>query len=516
VGSQDDHEFADLPAFVNSFTGDLLSVSIDPPAVYGMIQFEGGGRFMADFTDCELGDVQVGQRVNLSFRRRYSDKERGFTGYFWKAVPIAGTAPAIEEKGDIRFDDQVAIVTGAGAGLGKVYALELAKRGAKVVVNDLGGARDGSGEGSSSPADEVVEEIKALGGEAVASYDSVATAEGGEAIVNKAMESYGRLDILVNNAGILRDRSFGKMSPEDWEQVLSVHLFGAYNVTRPAFLKMREGGYGRVVMTTSAAGLFGNFGQTNYSAAKMGLLGLMNTLKLEGEKYDIKVNTVSPIAATRLTEDVLPPDLFEKLKPEFVAPLVLYLSSKGCGETGMIFNAGMGYFNRAAVVSGPGTVIGDGKAAPSVEEIHRNWDAIHELSGAKEYYNATVAFGPMIDAFSPKAEAPAAAEGLTVKTIFDRLPEAFQADKATGVDVVFQFKISGPDGGDWYATVKDGDCEVGVGVHESPTTTIIMSDEDFVGLIEGTVNAMQAYTTGKLKIEGDLMKSQLIEKLFKF
>ena len=406
VGSQDDYEFADVPAFVNSFTGDLLSVSIDPPAVYGMIQFEGGGRFMADFTDCELGDVQVGQRVNLSFRRRYSDKERGFTGYFWKAVPIAGTAPALEEKEDIRFDNQVAIVTGAGAGLGKVYALELAKRGAKVVVNDLGGGRDGSGEGSSSPADEVVEEIKAMGGEAVASYDSVATAEGGEAIVNKAMESYGRLDILVNNAGILRDRSFGKMSPEDWEQVLSVHLFGAYNVTRPAFLKMREGGYGRVVMTTSAAGLFGNFGQTNYSAAKMGLLGLMNTLKLEGEKYDIKVNTVSPIAATRLTEDVLPPDLFEKLKPEFVAPLVLYLCSKACEETGMIFNAGMGYFNRAAVVSGPGTVVGDGKAAPSVEEIHRNWDAIHELSGAEEYYNATVAFSPMITPSAQKRRRP--------------------------------------------------------------------------------------------------------------
>ena len=415
----------------------------------------------------------------------------------------------------IRFDDEVAIVTGAGAGLGKVYALELAKRGAKVVVNDLGGARDGRGGGSSSPADQVVEEIKALGGEAVASYDSVANVEGGEAIVNKAIESYGRLDILINNAGILRDRSFGKMLPEDWEQVLSVHLFGAYNVTRPAFLKMREGGYGRIVMTTSAAGLFGNFGQSNYSAAKMGLVGLMNTLKLEGEKYDIKVNTVSPIAATRLTEDVLPPDLFEKLKPEFVAPLVLYLCSKACGETGMIFNAGMGCFNRAAVVAGPGTVVGDGKVAPSMEEIHRNWDAIHELGGAEDYYNATLALRPMMDAFGPKGER-AGAEGLTVKTIFDRLPEAFQADKAAGVDVVFQFKISGPGGGDWNATVKEGVCEVNVGIHESPTTTILMSDADFVGLIEGTVNAMQAYTSGKLKIEGDLMKSQLIEKLFKF
>ncbi|MGD9042016.1 MAG: SDR family NAD(P)-dependent oxidoreductase, partial [Desulfobacteraceae bacterium] len=494
VGSQDDYEFADVPAFVNSFTGDLLSVSIDPPAIYGMIQFEGGGRFMADFTDCELGDVQVGQRVELSFRRRYSDKQRGFTGYFWKAVPIAGTVPAIEEMEDIRFDDQVAIVTGAGAGLGRVYALELAKRGAKVVVNDLGGARDGSGEGSSSPADEVVEEIKALGGEAVASYDSVATVEGGEAIVNKAIESYGRLDILINNAGILRDRSFGKMSPEDWEQVLSVHLFGAYNVTRPAFLKMREGGYGRVVMTTSAAGLFGNFGQTNYSAAKMGLLGMMNTLKLEGEKYDIKVNTVSPIAATRLTEDVLPPDLFEKLRPEFVAPLVLYLCSEQCPITGCIYNAGMGYYNRAAVVSGPGAVVGDGTTVPTPEAVKGRLEQIMSMEGAQEYYNLTVGLGPMMDAFSPKGEGPAAEEGLTVKTIFDRLPEAFQADKAAGVDVVFQFKISGPDGGDWYATVKDGTCEVNAGVHESPTTTIIMSDEDFVGLIEGTVNAMQAYT----------------------
>jgi len=416
----------------------------------------------------------------------------------------------------IRFDDQVAIVTGAGAGLGRVYALELAKRGAKVVVNDLGGASDGSGEGSSSAADEVVEEIKALGGEAVASYDSVATVEGGEAIVNKATENYGRLDILINNAGILRDRSFGKMSPEDWEKVLSVHLFGAYNVTRPAFLKMREGGYGRVVMTTSAAGLFGNFGQSNYSAAKMGLLGLMNTLKLEGEKYDIKVNTVSPIAATRLTEDVLPPDLFEKLKPEFVAPLVLYLCSEQCPVTGGIYNAGMGYYNRAAVVSGPGAVVGDGNAVPTPEAVKGQLKQIMGMEGAKEYYNATVAFGPMIDAFGPKAEAAPAAEGLTVKTIFDRLPEAFQADKATGVDVVFQFKISGPDGGDWNAMVKDGACKVNEGVHENPTTTILMSDEDFVGLIEGTVKAMQAYTSGKLKIEGDLMKSQLIEKLFKF
>ena len=204
----------------------------------------------------------------------------------------------------IRFDDRVAIVTGAGAGLGRVYALELARRGAKVVVNDLGGGRDGSGEGSSSPADKVVDEIKASGGDAVANYDSVATAEGGENIVKSALDAFGTVDILINNAGILRDKSFLKMEPENWHIVLDVHLSGAYNVSRPAFAAMKDKGYGRILMTTSAAGLYGNFGQTNYTAAKMGLVGLMNTLKLEGQKYGIKVNTIAPVAASRLTEDI--------------------------------------------------------------------------------------------------------------------------------------------------------------------------------------------------------------------
>ncbi|MBW1739139.1 MAG: OB-fold domain-containing protein, partial [Deltaproteobacteria bacterium] len=191
VHSQDDYEFSDVPAFIKSFTGDLLSVSLDPPAIYGMIQFEGGGRFMADFTDCALDDVQVGQSVSLAFRKRYTDKERGFTGYFWKAIPLAGTAPEKEDRAGIRFDGRVAIVTGAGAGLGRVYALELAGRGASVVVNDLGGAQDGSGDGSRSPAEQVVEEIKASGGEAVANYDSVATPEGGKAIVDTAIKAFG-------------------------------------------------------------------------------------------------------------------------------------------------------------------------------------------------------------------------------------------------------------------------------------------------------------------------------------
>jgi NAD(P)-dependent dehydrogenase (short-subunit alcohol dehydrogenase family)/acyl dehydratase/putative sterol carrier protein len=420
-----------------------------------------------------------------------------------------------QRKG-ITFDDRVAIVTGAGAGLGRLYALELAKRGAKVVVNDLGGARDGSGEGATGPADKVVGLIKALGGEAVASYDSVATPEGGEAIVNKAIEAFGRVDILINNAGILRDKTLAKMEPNEWDAVMSVHLDGAYNVTRPAFSKMRETGYGRIIVTTSAAGLHGNFGQTNYSAAKMALVGMMNTLKLEGEKHNIKVNAVAPIAITRLTEDVLPPDLQDKLKPEFVAPLVLYLCSEQCPVTGSIYNAGMGYYSRVAIVTGPGTVIGDGKEVPTPEQVAENLKKIVSLEGAAESHNATVALGAMLEAFAPKQEEQPAAGGMTVKSIFDRMTEAFQADKAAGVDVVFQYRISGAGGGDWNVTVKDGRCEASEGVHPSPTTTILMSDEDFLNLMQRKLNAMQAYTTGKLKIQGDLMKSQLIEKLFRF
>jgi NAD(P)-dependent dehydrogenase (short-subunit alcohol dehydrogenase family)/acyl dehydratase len=307
-----------------------------------------------------------------------------------------------ESRGGIRFDGRVAVVTGAGAGLGRVYALELAKRGAKVVVNDLGGARDGSGEGSKAPAQQVVDEILGMGGEAVASYDSVATPEGGQAVVESAIKAFGKLDILINNAGILRDKTLVKMEPGNWGAVMDVHLKGAYNVTRPAFVRMRENRYGRIVFTTSAAGLYGNFGQTNYSAAKMGLVGFMNTLKLEGEKHDIKVNTVAPVAATRLTEDIFPPDLLNKLKPEFVAPIVLYLCSEQCPVTGATYNAGMGYYNRAAVLTGPGTVVGDGKEPPSPDEVAKAMERIKSLDGAGEYPNATAAFGPMLDAFSPK------------------------------------------------------------------------------------------------------------------
>ncbi len=296
----------------------------------------------------------------------------------------------------IRYDDKVAIVTGAGGGLGRVYALDLAKRGCKVVVNDFGGAGDGKGDGSDSPAMNVVAEIKSNGGEAVANFDNVATVEGGESIVETAINTFGRVDILINNAGILRDKTLIKMDPEDWKAVCDVHLNGAYNVTKPAFAAMKENRYGRIVMTTSAAGLYGNFGQTNYSSAKMGLVGLMNTLKLEGERYNIKVNTIAPVAASRLTENILPHDMLENLKPEFVAPMVLFLCSEECHVSGNIYNAGMGFFNRAAFVTGPATFIGE-KA--TVSDIRDNWDKIMSLEGAKEYYQLNEQITDLMTAF---------------------------------------------------------------------------------------------------------------------
>ncbi len=412
--SQDDYEFADAPARVKTFTGDMLSISVDPPAIYGMVQFEDGGRLMADLSDCELSDVKVGLRVQMAFKRKAQDRKRGFVNYFWKAVPAPG---AIEEMNKVRFDGRVAIITGAGAGLGRVYALELAKRGAKIIVNDLGGARDGSGKGSASPANKVVEEIRALGSEAVPNFDNVASVEGGENIVKTALDTFGTVDIVINNAGILRDKSFTKMTPENWNAVLDVHLNGAYNVTRPAFAIMKEKGYGRIVMTTSAAGLYGNFGQINYSSAKLGLVGLMNTLKLEGKKYNIKSNTIAPVAASRLTEDILPQDLFEKMKPEFISPMVMYLCSEGCKPSGEIFNAGMGYYNRAAIMTGPGVQL-DTEELPTVETICDNFEAINSMAGAKELGDANAALMDLMTPPSPpeNEKAPAPTSGVDIQS----------------------------------------------------------------------------------------------------
>jgi NAD(P)-dependent dehydrogenase (short-subunit alcohol dehydrogenase family) len=279
---------------------------------------------------------------------------------------------------DIRFDGRVAVITGAGGGLGRTYALEIGRRGGKVVVNDLGGRADGTGAGHSM-ADAVVKEITEAGGEAIANYDSVSTPEGGQAIIQAALDRFGKIDIVVNNAGILRDKTFVKLAPEDLGVVIDVHLKGAFYVSQPAFTKMKEQGYGRLLFTASGAGIFGNFGQTNYGAAKMGLVGLSNVLAQEGAKYNIKSNVIAPIARTRLTEQLLGPAA-EKLGPECVTPLAVYLVSEHCQLTHEIFDVGGGRYARIFVGMTPGWVKGPGQPA-TVEEIAANLDAIRNPEG---------------------------------------------------------------------------------------------------------------------------------------
>jgi NAD(P)-dependent dehydrogenase (short-subunit alcohol dehydrogenase family) len=287
---------------------------------------------------------------------------------------------------DVRFNDRVAIVTGAGGGLGRTYALDLGARGARVVVNDLGGRPDGTGAGHNM-ADTVVDEIRKAGGEAVANYDSVSTPEGGEAIVKTALDQFGRVDIVINNAGILRDKTFAKLAPEDLEIVLDVHLKGAFFVSQPAFRAMKDQGFGRFVFTASAAGVFGNFGQTNYGAAKMGLVGLSNVLALEGLKYNIRSNVVAPIARTRLTEQLLGP-LAETLDPELVTPLVVYLVSEGCELTHEVFSVGGGRFARAFVGITPGWFAGRGNV-PTAEDVQAHIEQIRSTDGFEIPLSAT-------------------------------------------------------------------------------------------------------------------------------
>lgn len=299
--------------------------------------------------------------------------------------------------GDIRFDGKVAIVTGAGAGLGKSHALALAARGAKVVVNDLGGAMDGTGS-SEAAAQKVVDEIKAAGGEAAPDYHSVLD---GDKVVQTAVEKYGRVDIVVNNAGILRDISLMKQTASDWDLVLKVHLYGSWSVSKAAFPIMRDNKYGRIVMTTSAAGLFGNFGQTNYSAAKLGIVGFANSLKLEGAKYDIKVNTIAPIAGTRLTETIMPPNLIAALKPDYVTPLVTLLCSDKCPDTGQIYAVGGGFFAKVAIMQAQGTVLPIDKAV-TPEDILGIHDKIINMQGAIEPKNLGESTIPLMSKFLGK------------------------------------------------------------------------------------------------------------------
>ncbi len=288
----------------------------------------------------------------------------------------------------IRFDNRVAVITGAGGGLGRAHALLLAARGARVVVNDLGGTLNGVG-GDSAAADKVVAEIKAAGGEATPNYDNIASPEGARHLIQAAIDTYGRIDVLINNAGILRDKSLAKMDPADFASVVAVHLMGSAYCTQAALGHMQGQAYGRIVMTTSAAGLYGNFGQTNYGAAKLGLVGLMNSLKLEGKKYNILVNTVAPVALTRMTEDLPFAAMIKEASPERVSAAVAFLASEACDFSGEVVAAGAGYFARVQIMESQGVHLVLADVSP--EAVAANWGKIADMAGARPFDSAGAA-----------------------------------------------------------------------------------------------------------------------------
>jgi NAD(P)-dependent dehydrogenase (short-subunit alcohol dehydrogenase family) len=296
----------------------------------------------------------------------------------------------VQMTDEMRFDDRVVVITGAGAGLGRSHALDFAKRGAKVVVNDLGGGGRGEGK-SSEAADQVVEEIVQAGGEAIANYDSV---ENGDAIIRTALDNFDRVDVVINNAGILRDASFAKMTDEDWDLIYKVHVLGAYRVTKAAWPVMLEQGYGRIVNTASAAGLYGNFGQANYAFAKRGLIGFTNTLAIEGARKGIKANVIAPVAGSRLTESILPKEVIEALKPEFVTPLVVKLCAEDNEETGSLFEVGAGWISKLRWERSKGVCFPPSEEL-TAEQISAAWEQIGDFTDADHPKSVQDTFGPV-------------------------------------------------------------------------------------------------------------------------
>lgn len=431
----------------------------------------------------------------------------------------------------LHFTDRVAIVTGAGGGLGREYALLLASRGCSVVVNDL----------NKKAADDVVAQIGRSGGKARANYSSV---EDGEAIVKTALDAFGKIDILINNAGILRDKSLLKMTDQDWDIIQRVHLRGSFLVTRAAWPHMRERGYGRIIMTASSAGLYGNFGQTNYAAAKMGLIGLSNTLAVEGSKYNIHSNVIIPIAASQLTADIIPEQLLKRLSPAYVAPVVAYLCHETCKETGGTFEAAGGWVARYRLQRSRGQVYSGDEL--SLENLERDWSKLTSMEGGAYLSSVTEHFGSVIESLQeaesyqvgPILEAKKAEDttggsqdedallksipvsGYKCDILFNiidyRMRE--EPDLIDQLKAVFQYNITqnGKHITTWTADTKND-----IAVYNSeprnnvkPDCTVTVDDDDFVKIMVGKLNPQRAFIMGKLNIKGNVLLLQKLNTLW--
>ena len=430
---------------------------------------------------------------------------------------------------DMRFDGKVAIVTGAGNGLGKVYALLLASRGAKVVVNDLGGSVTGvADKNAARPADVVVAEIKKAGGQAVANYDSV---EFGDKIVKTAVDAFGTVDIVINNAGILRDVSFMKMSELDWDLIMKVHLKGAYSVTRAAWNIMREKQYGRIINTGSSAGIYGSFGQVNYATAKLGLWGFTQSLAKEGEKRNIKVNCIAPLAGTRMTETVMPKEVVNALKPEFVAPFVAYLAHDSCESSGGLYEVGAGYIAKQRWQRSEGVQYDVDSLTP--EAVREQWAKVNDFSSGATNPESNQEMMAIVmnnlenkpkskpAAAKPTAapakapEAAPAATGLKSENIFGMM--ATYLDRGLGKDLipkvsaVFGFEITAKKGAKpsliYAIDLKNGQGKTTRGAPKSADATFTMTDADFEAVCMGKLNPQIAFMQGKMKIKGNMSKA---------
>jgi len=394
------------------------------------------------------------------------------------------------------------IITGSGGGLGRIYALDFAKRGAKVVVNDLGSTVSGEGSSSKS-ADLVVEEIRSAGGIAVPNYDSV---EFGEKIVKTAIDNFGRIDIVINNAGILRDVSFMKMKDKDWDLIYMVHVKGAYSVTKAAWPYMISQGFGRIIMISSAAGIYGNFGQSNYSMAKMAVFGFSNTLSKEGAKKNIFTNVVAPLAGSRMTQTVLPEELLNALKPEYVSPLVLYLSHESCTENGSLFEVGGGWVAKLRWERTKGGLFPINKPMLP-ESIRDKWNQITDFSESDRPNSTQSAFQYVMGNISESSQNQSKSQPAptdAVSSIFDLLSKKVSdqgSSLVSQVKGVYLFKIGDQN---WTVDLKNGNGSVTKASTNNPDITITMKKEDFIDVFSGKVNPQQAFLQGKFKISGNM------------